>query len=150
MEFTKKESFVKQIILYLNNKNYTAALELSENFVKRFPNEMVAHFLLAKSAFWDQKYDVALREGRAAFNMSRGEDITPCALLLACVYYRLKRYAEGYEFLNSAELPDTEEVLQMKLFFSMALENLKDVEKHAEVLLRMHETATKKLLARFI
>jgi len=150
MEFTKRESFIKQIVLYLNSENYASALELSHKFVDRFPDEMVSHFLLAKSAFWKEDYASALQEARTAFNKSRGEDALPCAVLVACAYYKLKKYHEGRDFLQRAKLPETEEVEQLRLIFSMLLENLPDVEKHAEKLLAMNTMSTKKFLAKII
>jgi hypothetical protein len=150
MEFTKKESYIKQTILYLNNKNYTAALGLAKKFTEKFPDEMVAHFLLAKSAFWSRDYELSLRESLVAFNKSEGNDRVPCALLAGCSYYQLGRYRDGYKFITAAKLPANEEVEQMRLIFSIFLENSENIEKHAEKLLALNEESAKRLLARFI
>lgn len=150
MEFTKKESFAKQIVLYLNNEDYASALGLSRKFVDKFPGDMTSHFLFAKSAFWKGDYQTALREARTAFNKSKGDDSVTCAVLIACSYYRLKKYQEGQDFLKRANLPETEEVEQLRLIFSMLLKDLPGVEKHAEKLLVMNTESSKKFLAKII
>lgn len=150
MEFTKKESYTKQTILYLNNKNYAAAMGLAKKFTEKFPDEMIAHFLLAKSAFWSRDYELSLRESLIAFNKSEGDDKVPCALLAGCSYYQLERYKDGYKFITTAKLPAGDEVEQMRLIFSLFLENPENIEKHAEKMFALNEGSAKRLLTRFI
>ena len=148
--FEKKESFMKQITIYLNGENHQDAYELSKQFVEKFTNEMIAHFLLAKSAFRVGKYDETAIEGRKAFNLSNSPyDALASALVTATGYYQLEEYNKGYEILKSMEQAGKSEDLQFLLFmFSLARKDTKEAAKHGAELYVMNRRATEDLIGR--
>ena len=79
--FTKKEAFIKQVALYLKNEDYRQAYPMAKELVTKFPDDLAGHFLLSKTAFWLDKYDESINEGRKAFNMSNEKDMLICAIL---------------------------------------------------------------------
>jgi hypothetical protein len=146
--FTKKEPFIKQVAIYLSNGSYQEAYDLSKEFSARFPDELVAHFLLAKSAYWVRKYDESKIEARKAFNMAvSDEDIQMCAILASSAYYRSGEYAKGYELLKGAELKKkTPEIVELLFIFSVALQDEGEAMRQIDELQKMD----KKLALEFI
>ena len=64
MEFSKPESYAKQIILYLSSADYQSAYKLSKEFTNKFSKNVFALILLSKSAFWLGKYPETIIEAR--------------------------------------------------------------------------------------
>ncbi len=148
--FTKKEAFIKQVALYLKNEDYRQAYPMAKELVTKFPDDLAGHFLLSKTAFWLDKYDESILEGRKAFNMSNEKDMLICAILMASAFFKAGRYREGYDFLCSVkELRDDEEVRTMLFLFSYALKNEKAALEHAEMLYRMNKDAAMSLVSKF-
>ena len=150
MEFTKKASFTKQIALYLKNGNYDAALPLAKQFLEKFPEEMVAHFLLAKAAFWKKEYELSLKESLQALRMCGVEDSSPAAVLAASSHYMLGRYAEGHKFLSQMTEPKTEELERMKIIFAAVVGDEAGAERHAEELFKINKKAAEELLIKLL
>ncbi len=83
--------------IYLRDDDYAKTYELAKAFVKKFPEEMVAHFLLARAAFGVLKYEEAKPEARKAFNMSKKyDDMLAMELLASTAHLELKEYTAGY------------------------------------------------------
>lgn len=149
---TKKESFVKQISLYLKNSDYQSAYSLSKEFIVLFPKELISHFLFSKSAFFLQKYEEALAESRKAFNLASDNDsLIACAILSASAYYELKDYQKGFEFLKSLEKTVSNEQIESLLFvFSLALKNDAEALLHVDLLYKLNKKAGEELIIRHL
>jgi tetratricopeptide (TPR) repeat protein len=112
-----KAGYTAQIGFYLKNNEFEKAYDLSKEFVSKFPDEMVPHFLLSQSAFERRLYDEAIGEGSRAFNKSvSDDDMLACAILTGSAYYMTGRYAEGIKLLKSMELKKTNQSLESLLF----------------------------------
>lgn len=146
MAIEKKESFIKQIVIYLNENEAQKAYLLAKEFVERFPSDMVSHYLLAKASFWLGKYDEALSEGRKAFNMARAADLVPCAIIIASAHYQLGKYAEGYRILNQIEAKDNANLEKLKLAFAIAQGQEKEAVSILDVLFKINREEAQKLL----
>ncbi len=150
MAIEKKESFIKQIAIYLKEENYQKAYETSKEFSGRFPSEMISHYLLAKAAFWIGKYDEAAEHGRKAFNMASGDDLVPCAIITASAYYQLGKYSKGYEMLGHVKTEEKADLEKLKFAFAVAMEKEEDAVAIFEVLLSINRKEAEKLLERFL
>lgn len=148
--FTKRESYQKQIAVYLGNRDYQKAYELSKEYVERFGEDVVSHFLLMKSAFWLRKLDEAITEGRKAFNLSHGEDMVVCAIILSSAYY-LKGDHEGcYEVLNSARTDGNADVEKMMFIYSLAANNEKEAMRHIDRLYKINRRLAEEFVMKFL
>lgn len=152
MEFTHSKAFVKQITLYIKNKDNQKAHTLAKEFVEKFPDDMVSHFLLSKAAFNVGKFDAAKLEGIKAFNMSHVyEDMLACAILASTAYLETKEYAKGFRLLKEMEKEGTSEELQLALLvFSLALKNENEALVHIEKLYELNEKLATELAERMI
>lgn len=144
--FNKKEAFIKQITIYINSKDYQKAYELSKGLAGLFPNEMISHFLLAKSSFWLGKYEETVSEGKRAFHLSKLLDMVPCAVILASGYYQLKKYQEGYKFLNALDIKNDVDLQRLKFLFAVAVGDEKAARDRVEELFGLN----KKIASDFI
>jgi tetratricopeptide (TPR) repeat protein len=123
VEFSKPESYLKQISVYLKEQMNEQAYNLCQDFVKRFPRELLAHVLLAETAFRVGRYQESKVEAHKALKFAQSEsDIRFCALVFSTACFQLKDYIEGYETLKQAMkgkfLPEVEESL---LILSLAM-----------------------------
>jgi len=148
--FTRLDSFVKQIALYLQNGDYQSAGALSSEMAAAFPHEMISHFLLAKSSFRLGKYAAAVDEGTQAFRLARlREDMAACAILVSIAMFMLRQYPEGYRMLLAFEPDNNEQVVELLLIFSSVLGDERATEKHIRALMRLDSEAADGLLSRF-
>ena len=154
MNFSKPEAFVKQIIIYLVQKEYDLAFALSKEFVVTFPNNLLAHFFLAKSAFWIRNFVIAIDEGRKAFNMSVGNDLITTGVLLASAYYIYGDFQKGYLVLVAVEnalpnelTPEFEEIISI---YSLALNNPENAEKHIKRLYELNSKYAESFILKFL
>ncbi len=115
--FDKKESFLKQIGIFLSQKQYEKALVLSKEFAARY-NEGVSHLATAKCLFWMESYDEMVPEAKKALKMSVGKEKEAAAILLAAAYYKLGKFSEGKKTL--ASLGQTENMDAIKMRFMIA------------------------------
>ncbi len=139
----KAEAYQKQLIIYLNNKCHGQAYDLARQYLVEYPDDMVAHFLMAKSALWVAKYDEAAIEARKAFNLARNEaDMVMCAVHACIAYYRLGEYGKGFELLKALESVRTcEETEQLAFLFSLALGNDGEARKHFDSMMNIDSGA---------
>ncbi len=150
MAIEKKESFIKQIAIYLNDNEAQKAYTLAKEFVDRFPSEMVAHYLLAKASFWLGKYDEALGEGLKAFNMARAADLVPCAIITASAYYQLGKYAEGHKMLSRIDAKGDADLEKLKLAFAIAQGQQEEAVEILDTLFRINKKEAKELLEKIV
>jgi tetratricopeptide (TPR) repeat protein len=123
VEFSKPESYLKQISVYLKEQMNQQAYNLSQDFVKKFPAELLSHVLMAESAFRVGRYQESKVQAQKAIKLAQSEsDIRFCALVFSTACFQLKDYIEGYETLKKAMkgkfLPEVEESL---LILSLAM-----------------------------
>lgn len=152
-EFTSKPPYIKQISIYFNNGDYRQAYELSKEFVKKFPDYMMAHFLMAKAAFWLNDFSTAEEESTKAFNLSNGEDeLAVVGILRACTCYRLKKYKEGMKLLDllKTELPQKTEIAKLKFIFALAMQNEQAALRHLDTLYEINKAAASSLIAKVL
>ncbi|MFH2105856.1 MAG: hypothetical protein ABII22_01230 [Candidatus Micrarchaeota archaeon] len=155
MVFTKHDSFVKQIIIYLARKEYDLAFSLSKEFVIAFPDDLLSHFLFAKSAFWVHNYAVAIEHGRIAFNMSSGQDLLTTGLLLSSSYYLSNEFAKGYKVLQCIEsgLPASGlsvEFEQLMTIYLLAFNNPEGAAQHIKKLYDLNSKYAEDFIVRFL
>ncbi len=152
VEFTSEPPYIKQIAIYLNQKKYQEAHNLSKQFVEKFPNLMISHLLLAKSAFWLNDFETAKDESLKAFNLSNGQaELTVSGILLACTYYRLREFQKGMDLiiLLNTELPGRENIAKLKFVFALSLHNEDAALRYLDMLYEINEKAAEKFLTRF-
>ena len=147
-----KRAYIKQISLYLENKDYEKAYPLALEFYEEFPDEIMCHYLLAASAFWTGHYEQAIMHGRRSFNLVKSkDDMIASALITSSAYYELERYEEGFRMLKAVEaLKYSREVEKMMFIFSLAMKDKKEAMKHAKNLYVLNEKAAKALLKKFL
>jgi len=147
-----KAGYISQTVIYIRNKDYERAYSFAKEFAERFPDEMVAHYLLSASAFWAKKYEEAALEGRKAFNKASDyEDMLPCAIVTASSYYELKQYDKGFEFLQTVEKTKTNENLEkLMVLFSLARNDAKEAAAHLNELYKLNQEAAEELALRYL
>ena len=152
MEFTKKESFMKQIAVYINKSEFEKAYELSKTFLEKFPDEMMAHFFLAKSAFWLKKYNESVKEARKALNMSDNKSAMVLAgVLAASAHYQLGEYKKGYQTLKAlSETADSDSIQEGLFIFSIAMNDKKKATWHLDRIFAMNKKMAQQLLLRYL
>jgi hypothetical protein len=144
--FSKKDAFIKQIAVYLSSQDHEKAYLLSKEFVKAFPGEMIAHFLLAKSAFWADSPKETVSEGKKALIMAKPQDIVACAILTASGHYRLGNYKEGQDLLKSIDSKGNEDLERMRFAFALAMGNGKEAVYFLEELNKINRKAVESLI----
>ncbi len=153
MEFTKKSSFIKQIILYFKNKEYSNSYLVAREFAMKYPDDMIPNFLLTKAAFFLNKHDEALHTGRKTFNLSTGQDIVTTAILLGSVYYMRGDYVDGYKLLESLEnnklIKINTEVEELMTLFSLVLNNPDLAVKHIKRLYDLNSKYAEDFILKF-
>ena len=147
-----KPGYTAQVATYLKNQEYGKAYDLGKTFVQAFPDDVVAHFLLAESAFWSGKYEEAAFEGSKAFNKSSNdEDMLACAIITSSAYYELGKYAEGYKLLKMVEPRKKSEELEKLLFiFSLEMNDDKEAMKHVDDLFKLNKKAAEELIVKYL
>lgn len=150
MAIEKKESFVKQIVLYINKNECQMAYELALEFTRRFPSEMISHYLLAKASFWLGKYAEAAEEATKAFNLASGADLVPCAIMAASAYYQLGQYDKGYKMLDYVKTEGNEDFEKLKFAFAVSMQKENEASSIFEALLRINKNEAEKLLKRLL
>ncbi|MBS3067104.1 hypothetical protein J4450_00255 [Candidatus Micrarchaeota archaeon] len=148
--FTKRESYEKQIAIYLGNRDYQKAYELSKEFVERFSTEMIAHFLLMKSAFWLKNFDEAIKEGREAFNLSHGEDMLTCAIILSSAYYLNGNQEECYKLLGKMKTEGNPDVEKLMFIYSLAANNEQEAMTHIDKLYKINRRLAEEFIMKFL
>jgi hypothetical protein len=120
-----------------------------------FPDDLLSHFLFAKSAFWVHNYDIAIEQGRTAFNMSSGRDLLTTGLLLSSSYYLSNDFAKGYKVLQCIQsgLPASElsaEFEQLMAIYSLALNNPEGAAQHVKKLYDLNSKYAEDFILKFL
>lgn len=151
MIFTKKESYIKQIALYIQNSDYQNAYDTSKDFVTVFSNEVSARYLLARSAFLLGKYPDAKNEARLAFNMADGKkDLIFCATLLSACYFALGQKEEAYDILSPYSTESGTEIERLMFIFSSAMDKIEEASEHLQRLFALDGKAAQELIDSFM
>ncbi|MFH1393510.1 MAG: hypothetical protein ABII71_02180 [Candidatus Micrarchaeota archaeon] len=151
MIFERENSFVKQIILYLQNRNNEMAVQLSEEFVEGFPGSLMAHYLFAKSCYRVKNFNAALREGHKAFNLAESqEDMVAIGVFLACAYYELKRYAKGYEVLKALQMLEDARVEKALFILSLCKNDPETALLHVDALFEINKQVADEFVDKFL
>jgi tetratricopeptide (TPR) repeat protein len=149
--FTKIGGFVAQISLYIKNNDYGEAYLLAKDMCKAYPADMISHFLLAKSAFWQKKYEEAAAEGEKALSLCpSGQDAVSCAVLISTARFMLGQYPDGMKLLQQFENVQDERIEEMMAIYSAARGDLAGMKKHIRALLRLNRKSGEELMARFL
>jgi tetratricopeptide (TPR) repeat protein len=152
-EFTSITPYIKQISFYFQQEKYDEACRLSQECARKFPNNMVAHYLLAKSCFWRSDFKSSGAEALKAFNLSLGEDeLAVTGVLLACSYYYLHEYEKGMEILRllKTKLPANENVGKLKFIFALSLHDEAAAVRHLEEFYALNEKAASRMMFKFL
>lgn len=152
MEITKKEAFAKIISNHMRNREDRKAYDLSGDFIRKFPGELLSHLLRAESAFRLQRFPEAKIEGRKALRYAQSEsDMVFCAMVFSSACFHLKDYIEGYELLKGIssrrKLADVEEAL---VVFSIAMKNEEDAIDHLRRLIQINRERALVLMRTYI
>ncbi len=153
MELSRDNSYIKQIILYFKNKDFSNAYNLAKQFNEKKPDDLISNFLLAKSLFYLNKYDDALNVGRKAFNISQGQDLVTTGILLGSIYYMKGDYVGGYKILRSLEsdknIKINGEVEELMTILSLALNNPEQAMRHIDQLYQLNSKYAEEFILRF-
>lgn len=150
-EFSKPDSYIKQIALLLKNSDFKRSYQLSKEMADEFPKEMMSHFLLAKSAFALGNYEETIIHGRMAFNLSHERpDMISCALLTSTAYFMVEKYDEGLSLLKIFEKDKNGDVERMLFIFSAVKDNEIEAARHAKELIKINRSTALRLIERFI
>ena len=152
VELKRPGALINQITVFIKDERFDEAHQLALDFIKKFPDNMIAHFLLAKTAYCIENFELAKTEGRIAFNMSKAPgDLASCAVITASAYYRLNEFKEAMEMLHAVEETQvTEEIEELIITIAFAMENEQEAFKHIDKLMRINNLAAKSLIARFL
>ncbi len=150
MEFSKPGPYIKQISIYLRDNDKAQAYDTAKAFVAKFPDEPIAHLLLAMASLMAGDPPTAKIEAHKAFNIvTSPEDLASCALVAAMAHFELKEYAKGYEILSAAgaraSSPELEEML---VLFGILTENPAIAAKHYSALSKMNSKLAMELFDR--
>lgn len=151
--FNSQPPYIKQISLYFDNSDHKSAFSLSQEFASAYPDEMISHFLYAKSAFWLDSFETAREEALKAFNLCKGQDdLAVAGILLSCVYYNRKEFEKGILLLNllRTKLPQNEEIQKLKFIFALALHDEPASMRHLEDLYEINRKSASDFIAKFI
>lgn len=149
----KRDAFVKQIILYFNNQNYSGAYSLASEFAVKYPDDLISNFFLTKACFYMNKHDEAVTTGRKTFNLSTGQDVVTTGILLASIYFMKREYVTGYKLLESIEknpaLKTNGEVHELMTILSLALNNPQQAMRNIEKLYQLNSKYAEDFILKF-
>lgn len=150
MEFTKKDPFIKQIALYVQNQEFERAYELSRDFTVKFPNELTSHFLLAKTAFRLKKFADAIAAGRKAFNLaSTKEDMLASAVVLSSSYFMSGARVEAYKVLRSIDGEGNTDAERLMFIYALSVQNAAEATEHLDRLYKINRRAAEEFMKMF-
>lgn len=141
-----RNAYIKQTAIYLKNGDFAKALEMAKEFIGKFPDDMMALFLLAKSHFWSGDYDNAAEHGRKAFNKAQGQDLRYCGILLASAYIAKGMYGEAYKLLNLLGGEKDEDVQKLLFIAAIGRNDEAAAQKHLEALYMINNRIIDELL----
>ncbi len=154
MEFTRKDAIIKQILLYLTNRDFRKAQTLSKELVEQFPQDLLSNYLAAKSSYWAEDYLSAEQHARKAFNIAQGQDMIPTAIMLGCVLFMKREYTKGYHFLETVEdakiTKEPAEFQELMTVYSLALNNPKAAVMHVNRLYDINPPFAKEFILKYM
>ncbi len=151
MIFEQESSFVKQILLYIENRQYDMAVELSEEFIEQHPKALISHYLLAKSYHKVEEHQVALKEAHKAFNLAESrEDIIALGVFLACSYYEIRRYEKGYEILKNLRDFNDPRIEKAMFILSLCTNDPTTALMHIDSLYEINKRVADRFVTRFV
>ena len=105
MKFTSPKQYLKQISLYLKNRDFKKAYSLASEARIKYPGNKLIEYLFAKSLFCLEKYKESLNSIK---NLLKKEKKDLFLLLAAsnCLY--LERYGQGLLYLRQMKHPNEE------------------------------------------
>ncbi|VVC02779.1 Uncharacterised protein [Candidatus Bilamarchaeum dharawalense] len=144
----KQVAYQKQLVCYLQSQSNEQAYTFAKQYVNEYPDDMIAHFLLAKSALAFGNFAEATIEARKAFNLSKNEaDMIMCVIHACVAYYKLGEYAKGFELLKSTEnIRTCEETEQLFFLFSLLVDNDREAERHFNSMFATDNIAAKEFV----
>jgi tetratricopeptide (TPR) repeat protein len=149
--FSHESSFTKQILIFWKSKEYSKAHELSSEFVKMFPQSLMAHYMLAKCCMKLRDYNLALAEGHRAFNLAESEDdLIASGVFLSCVYYQLRRYSKSLEVLNALKDFGDEKVEKAFFIISLCVNDPTEAMMHVDALYRINKEVANDFVDKFL
>lgn len=148
--FTKRETYEKQIAIYFHDGSYEKAYVLSREFAERFKEEVTAHFLLMKSAFWMNKFEEAIASGIVAFNLSHGNDMLTCGVLLSSAYYLKGDIEQCQTLLGKLKAEGNTDVQRLMIITALALQDEKEAEKQINQLYHINRRVAEEFVQKFL
>ncbi len=142
MKFTSPKQYLKQISLYLKNRDFKKAYSLASEARIKYPGNKLIEYLFAKSLFCLEKYKESLNSIK---NLLKKEKNDLFLLLAAsnCLY--LERYGQGLLYLRQMKHPNEE------LKFIFRLLSGADLTKNAdEKVLKLIEKYTNLFFKEFL
>ncbi len=151
MEFSKS-GYISQLVTYFKNKDYESAFSFSKDFREHYPDEIIAYFFVAASAYWSKRYEIAAVEGRRAFNKASDiDDMLKCAVITASAYYELGRFDDAFKLLHEIEKSKTNENVEKLLFvLSMKKNDGSEAAEHLSELYRMNHEAAVEIAKKYL
>ncbi len=96
-----EKAYMKQVMLYLKNKDYASAVKIAEQMHANYPNSYASSFALAKAYFWSNHFDDAERLCREAIGRAKtSEQKYSSYFLIASVYIALSNPEAAYKSLK--------------------------------------------------
>ena len=150
MALPKKEPYIRQIALYISNKEFDRAYILAQDFSSKFKGELIAHFLMAKAAFRLKKFYEASIAARKAFALANNkQDMIICAIILAASYYVLGDRIQAYQVLNKFKSDENPDIEKLMLIFVLSAQNEGEAMQHIEKLYSVNRRLAEDFIQRF-
>lgn len=152
IELKRPGPFVNQISVFIKDQRFEEAHKLALEFVKKFPDSVASHFLLAKTAYCIEDFQLSKTEGRIAFNMTKAPgDMASCAVITASAHYRLNEFEKAMEMLSAVEETQlNEEIEEMMAIVAFGMKNEKEAFIHIDRLMKINQIAAKALIKKLL
>lgn len=147
-----RSGYIAQISAYIKTGQPRKAHSLSKEMEEKFPDDALAMYLAAESAYWCGDMHEAALGARKAYNRSsEHKDMIACAVLGASAYYEMRDFARALELLKAAEALGKDAQIERLMFMSaMAIGDVKEAALHLDELHRLDPIAAMELVDRTI
>lgn len=150
MDFTRKEPYLKQIMLYVQNQEFERAYALAQDFIGKFQKEVTAYFLLSKVAFRLKKFPEATQAARTAFNLATTkQDMISCAVVLSAGYYMQGNNDDAYKVLHQVGGDGNSDVERLMFLFALSVQNEAEAVQHLDRLYQINRRMAEDFIQRF-
>ncbi|MGC8923662.1 MAG: tetratricopeptide repeat protein [Candidatus Micrarchaeia archaeon] len=96
-----ERAYAKQVLTYVNSRNYADALRLALEMAKNYPSSFLSAFILSKAYFWNDMYDDAESHATKAVSYAKNEnDRNRARFFLSLVYIQKDDLRKAYEILD--------------------------------------------------